>query len=63
MFSIGFSLPTGRARGLGETSLHGAVLAWGRGKMVNVFCFSYPSKAVCLGLHDAGEFFSLTPMF
>ena len=57
-----FCFPTGGARGLGET-LHGAVLNWGIGKMVNAACFSYPSNAVCLVSMMQGAGFSLAPMF
>ena len=51
-----------RSQRLGET-LHGAVLMWGRGQMVDAACFSYPSNTVCLVSRMQGACFSLTPMF
>lgn len=45
----GFPFPTAWTRGSGETSPRGAVLAWGRSNVVNVWpCdgFSYPADAV-----------------
>lgn len=56
----GFSFLTGGTWGSGETSLHGAALAWGRGMWSVCRYFSYPSNVLCLGLWGTVGSFSLT---
>lgn len=53
----------GETRGSKDTSLNGAVLAWGRVKAVNVLSLLFPFNAVSLGLWGTGRCFSLNPLF